>query len=86
MNAELASIIARRKELFERHRKQFYQIFTVPLEHYMNMKTVAGILCGFDIVSFSENIVLPEPHESTERAIKRQYGITAVRLVRKLIQ
>ena len=59
-------------------RRKFMEIFEVDPKDFWSFT-------GFDICSFDENVVKPNDGESTEEAIKRQWGEDAVWIVQRLL-
>jgi len=59
--------------------RQFTSIFG------RNLKTFWSGLFGFDLVKFDDEIVKPGKNESTEEAIRRQWGEDAVALIWSLL-
>lgn len=79
----MTDVIAARKK-FSETRKEFYEIFGVPLNKYWDIYTPAGMLCGFDITRFDDEVIKSDK-ESMRDTVLAKYGERGVQLIHKLI-
>ncbi len=86
MKETVAVEVLRKKQLYERFRKQFYSIFNEQLSRFWDVKTPEGLICGFDLVKFDKELIQSEEKESVKDVILRQYGVTALRVIETLIR
>jgi hypothetical protein len=85
MDKDMMNIITRRRALVNKLRAKFLTTFGVPLTQYYDIRSLEGLVCGFDLIKFDEEVVKPENGESAADAIERRWGTEAVEMVKKLI-
>ena len=74
----VAEFCLKRKEVYDRFWKQFYQIFHVQLKPYWSNLT------GLDVIKL-DDLVKPKKNESTHDAILRQWGTEAGDLITAIL-
>ncbi len=73
--------LLRHKDLLQKHRDEFWQIFGKNISRYYSYKHMVK---GFDIVTFDEDIGTPDG-VSTKDFIEKKFGNRAVEIINELI-
>lgn len=65
---------------------RFHEVFGRNLSDFFDTKTVAGWICGFDVIKFDEEVVFPADGVSSAEAIEARWGRDARKLIEELIR
>jgi hypothetical protein len=75
-----------RKKLFHKYESKFAETFKTPLRFFYDINSDYGLITGFDVLKFDNDVIQAKKNENVADAVKRQYGEEAVKMIELLIK
>lgn len=86
MTENIASKFLLRKKIFHKYEKKFAETFKTPLRFFYDINSNYGLITGFDVLKFDNDVILSRNGENIADAIKRQYGEDAEKMIENLVK
>jgi hypothetical protein len=75
-----------RKKIFHKYEKKFAETFKTPLRFFYDINSNYGLLTGFDVLKFDNDVIQAAKNENVADAVRRLYGKEAVKMLELLIK
>ena len=83
---DIADIAFEARQKFGKYRQEFQRLFGKPLKEFWDLRSAAGLLCGFDLVKLEKEIVKSRKNESMTEALVRKFGAPAKDMIADMLR